>query len=825
MKRRKRVTENNIDASDFLIPYRTKVTIFGIVIFVFGFMCSLFLIHYDPSDYSYIQHIKMKDIFLIMDSNSSISYYASKVNNSYGLLGALVANALVNNFLGYFSISICIVTMYWGIQIARRSKNYKVTLYNTLFIIIFALLFSTLFGILSTSIDYFSMHKEYYGEVGYFLGNVTIRLIGSAGGLIIIFVLIFIFLTLLLKLELDKILQTLHTKLKFLIVEILKRIENIFIKTSDIGKTRKQSMLGSNRTSTQNISTSKPLIVIDKNNVGSKDLVTELNNIEDDQPAHVKINGSKQSALVPNQTISTGTDSKKLTDNSSQRMNVLQPWDDSLKFELPNVHLLDSFSSRAKVNQGRQAELNEKAKQLIEKLSIFGVEIQQISITPGPVVTLFEVVPKPHIKVNEITRLQNDLTLALRANSIRIIAPMPGKGTVGIEIPNVSPDIVLLQDIFSSDEFINSNYALPLGIGKTITGQIFIKDLASMPHLLVAGSTGSGKSVGLNTIINSLIFKLHPAKVKFVIIDPKRIDLKHYNRLKNHYLAICPDISNEIVFSPEDAIVVLKSLELEMEKRYEWMGLLNARNIQEYNSKFKSQNEIEREGKKIHKLPYIVVIVDELADLIITASKQIEDSVMRLAQMSRAAGIHLIFATQRPSTQILSGNIKVNFPARIAYKVSSRTDSIVVLDATGAEQLIGNGDLIFTMNDEMIRVQNAFINSEEIERILNFIEKQPGYDSPYILPSVKAQKGTKGSNVDDIDEMFAEAAKIVVKNKIASVTFLQRRLKLGYARAARIMDELENIGVVGPLESGKNRLVLIETEEELEELLNTYGIK
>jgi len=420
--------------------------------------------------------------------------------------------------------------------------------------------------------------------------------------------------------------------------------------------------------------------------------------------------------------------------------------------------------------------------------------------------------------------LKDDLALALKARGIRLIAPMPGRGTIGVEIPNDSPEIVRALSIFGSQKYQSTNYPLPLAMGKTADGDIFIEDLTTMPHLLIAGATGSGKSVGINTIINSFLFKLHPSKVKFVLIDPKRIELAMYKKLKRHYLAVCPDIKEEIITNPENAVTVLKSLEAEMDFRYDWLSKLDVRNIKEFNDKLATGKIKEKDGIEFHPLPYIVVIVDEFADLMITAGRQIEDSIARLAQMSRAAGIHLIFATQRPSVNVIRGNIKANFPSRIAYRVSSRADSFTILDQTGAEQLLGNGDMIYNKNDNMIRVQNAYISEQEINRVLDFIDSQEGFASPYLLPSVSNNNKGNREAVGEFDQLIYDAAVLVLRNRIASVTFLQRKLKLGYARAARIMDELEQIGIVGPLDGGKNRLVLIDTQDELDQIFDSYNI-
>ena len=423
--------------------------------------------------------------------------------------------------------------------------------------------------------------------------------------------------------------------------------------------------------------------------------------------------------------------------------------------------------------------------------------------------------------MREIVSLADDIALALAARGIRVIAPMPGKGTVGIEIPNRKPTIVKIRSVIGSPEFKNFNGVLPIAMGKTITGEVYCDDLARMPHLLIGGATGSGKSVGINTIIISLLYKLKPSEIKFVIIDPKKVELVNYRKLVNHYLAVCPDIDEEVITTPENAVLALKSLVLEMNERYDKFSKAGVRNIQDYNERVR-RGEIKSEGIEHYELPYIVVIVDELADLMLVASTDVEEPITRLAQLARGVGIHLVIATQRPSVDVITGLIKANFPTRIAYQVASKVDSRTILDMNGAEQLIGSGDMLYLPAgaSKPIRIQNAFVSTEEVERVVDYIVSQPGYDKPYELPSVIERKKVEINMWDELDELFDEAAKIVVRYQQASTSLLQRKLKIGYARAARIMDQLEREGIVGPpAEGGKTREVLLNSEIELESFL------
>jgi S-DNA-T family DNA segregation ATPase FtsK/SpoIIIE len=470
----------------------------------------------------------------------------------------------------------------------------------------------------------------------------------------------------------------------------------------------------------------------------------------------------------------------------------------------------------------KDEELKANAELVRSKLANFDVEIESVSVTPGPVITLYELVPASGVKISRIVNLADDLALALAAKGIRIIAPIPGKSAVGVEIPNRNPSMVHLRTVLNSTKFREFKAALPLALGKTISGDVYIDDLGKMPHLLIAGSTGSGKSVGINTFLASLLFRLHPSDVKFVIIDPKKIELTLYARLRHHFLAVSPDINEDIITTPENAVGILKSVELEMEQRYEKLAAAGVRNILDYNDRFKAGRLKDSEKVRHGKIPYLVVVIDELADLMITAAREVEEPIARLAQLARAVGIHLVLATQRPSVDVITGVIKANFPARIAYQVASKTDSRTILDMNGAEQLLGSGDMLYlpSGSPKPLRIQNAFISTDEVERLTEHIERQQGYSKPFQLPSVLARKSSRlGSSSSDRDEFFEEAARLIVRHQQGSVSLIQRRLKVGYSRAARIVDELEAAGIVGPFDGSKARLVLIEDETQLDRLL------
>lgn len=493
--------------------------------------------------------------------------------------------------------------------------------------------------------------------------------------------------------------------------------------------------------------------------------------------------------------------------------------DEQISFKNPHGGLL---TPPVKAEGVDNDELEMNARILQEKLETFKIHIENLEITPGPVVTQYAFQPAAGIKISRIESLSDDLAMALRAKGIRIIAPIPGKGSVGIEIPNNNPSLVTFSSVINSKKFDEKKMHLPVALGKTISGETSVTDLAKMPHLLVAGSTGSGKSVGVNTIINSLLYKKSPEDLKFVIIDPKKVELQQYKALKSHYLAVSPDIRSDIVTDPIEAVALLKSTVLEMENRYDILAKVGQRNIADYNEKVQQGKYKDDPEMEHRKMPYIVVIVDEFADLMLTASKEIEEPIVRLAQMARAVGIHLVLATQRPSVDVITGIIKANFPARIAYLVASKIDSRTILDTGGAEQLLGMGDMLFLPSGKPKpeRIQNAFISTDEVEAVCEYIGNQKGYTTPYILPSIHEKAESEGMiAASDRDPLFRDAASLVISTQQGSVSLIQRRLKVGYARAGRIMDELEDSGIVGPFEGSKARQVYLESEAELESII------
>ncbi|PBQ34914.1 cell division protein FtsK [Sphingobacteriaceae bacterium] len=487
-------------------------------------------------------------------------------------------------------------------------------------------------------------------------------------------------------------------------------------------------------------------------------------------------------------------------------------------YQFPSFELLNDYGNiHSKVNQ---EELIANKNKILNTLKNYGIEIDKIMATVGPTVTLYEIVPAAGVRISKIKNLEDDIALSLAALGIRIIAPIPGKGTIGIEVPNQNPEMVPMKNILASEKFNNSVFELPIALGKTISNEIFIADLAKMPHLLMAGATGQGKSVGLNAVLVSLLYKKHPAQVKFVLVDPKKVELTLFNKIERHFLAKLPNSEDAIITDNTKVIHTLNSLCIEMDNRYALLQDAQVRNIKEYNTKFVNRKLNPNDGHKF--LPYIVLVVDEFADLIMTAGKEVETPIARLAQLARAIGIHLIIATQRPSVNIITGTIKANFPARIAFRVTSKIDSRTILDSGGADQLIGRGDMLLSTGNDLIRIQCAFVDTPEVEKITEFIGNQRAYPSAFLLPEYVGEEGELGKEEVDLserDKMFDEAAKLIVQFQQGSASFLQRKLKLGYNRAGRIVDQLEAAGFIGPFEGSKAREVLVKDMAQMEEIL------
>jgi len=571
-----------------------------------------------------------------------------------------------------------------------------------------------------------------------------------------------------------------------------------------------------------------------KENVEKSILSQFEENVDDDQPtisnySEIKLSTENQELTLENDTtkeeefvVETVEEESIVKENLATKLvedfGEFDPTLELSNFRFPSIDLLKDYGdSGITINQ---EELEANKNRIVETLRNYKIDIAQIKATVGPTVTLYEIIPEAGIRISKIKSLEDDIALSLSALGIRIIAPIPGKGTIGIEVPNQKLSVVPMKTVISSVKFQNAEMELPIALGKTISNETFVVDLAKMPHMLMAGATGQGKSVGLNAVLTSLLYKKHPAEVKFILVDPKKVELTLFNKIERHYLAKLPDVEEAIITDNTKVIHTLNSLCIEMDNRYELLKDASVRNIKEYNQKFKKRMLNPEAGHRF--LPYIVLVVDEFADLIMTAGKEVETPIARLAQLARAIGIHLIIATQRPSVNVITGIIKANFPARIAFRVTSKIDSRTILDSQGADQLIGRGDLLYTQGADLIRVQCAFVDTPEVEKVCEFIGSQKAYPDAYLLPEYVGEDG--GSNLDiDISErdaLFRDAAEVVVTSQQGSTSLIQRKLKLGYNRAGRLIDQLEAAGIVGPFEGSKARAVLIPDLVALEHFLS-----
>ena len=560
--------------------------------------------------------------------------------------------------------------------------------------------------------------------------------------------------------------------------------------------------------------------------------VNYMKNPEEDEPTEIDLDLGSRSAPEADdlaelelqiETVVVEPPAKGIIEHQTLETRY-DPTLDLSGYKYPPLDLLSDYGGES-LNVNKE-ELEANKDKIVNTLSNYDIKIAKIKATIGPAVTLYEIVPEAGVRISRIKNLEDDIALSLAAMGIRIIAPIPGKGTIGIEVPNQSPEIVSIKSLLGTEKFKNSSFELPFVLGKTISNETFIADLVKMPHLLMAGATGQGKSVGLNTIITSLLYKKHPSQVKFVLIDPKKVELTLYNKIERHFLAKLPDAEEAIITDTKKVIRTLNSLNIEMDSRYDLLRDAQVRNIKEYNEKFFTRKLNPNDGHQF--LPYIVIVIDEFADLIMTAGREIETPLARLAQLARATGIHLIIATQRPSVNIITGTIKANFPARIAFRVISKIDSRTILDSSGADQLIGRGDMLLSTGSDLIRIQCAFVDTPEIDKLTEFIGSQRGYPEAFALPEYYDEEtgsSPKEFNANEKDEFFGEAARLVVQHQHGSTSLIQRKLKLGYNRAGRIIDQLESAGIVGPFEGSKAREVRYKELSALEEHLSLMGQK
>ncbi|GIK21619.1 MAG: DNA translocase FtsK [Ignavibacterium sp.] len=816
LKKKKNVkgksTKDSSDKSYFTFTSKNKRQILGLFLVVFAIVLFFSIITFDRFDEANLTDLPA-DFIKSFDERIDIQ-------NWLGVTGAHIAKFFVKATFGYFSITIPVVLFLWGISFFK-TIDFKFRLHLSNLLLISTLIIASFFGVLRSNYDLFGSTYELSGFIGDYIGKFLSGLIGGIGSILLLgfgFVSLLIFAV---DIDIKNILlffkdifsfnenveedQKLKEKIEVKEKENLDKIK----KLSDDKRKKKEKYNKEELSAADLVETEAE----EQTNIR----IIRKNNAPVPEPENEVVNDENKKVDI----VKTGElPEKKEKSETENEMKLPNQWEEEIEYKLPGLDLLDMAPEED--YKVAEEELTRNAELLKDKLKLFDIEIKDISVTPGPVVTLYEIVPAPGVKISKIVGLENDIALALAARGIRIIAPIPGKSAIGVEIPNAKASLVNARSVIG--RINESEVELPLALGKTISGDVYVADLAKMPHLLIAGSTGSGKSVGINMIISSLLYTKHPSEVKFTMVDPKKIELSFYNKLRKHYLAVSPDLDEEIITEPQNAVLMLKSVEYEMERRYDKLAKAGVRNIVDYNKKVKDPKTKPHDTDTIkhHPIPYIIVVVDELADLMITAGKDVEEPITRLAQLARAVGIHLVLATQRPSVNVITGVIKANFSSRIAYQVATKIDSRTILDMNGAEQLLGRGDMLFlpTGSPKPIRVQNAFISTEEVEKITNFVYSQQAYSKPYFLPSLYDKKKESSTGVSaDLDPMFEEAAKVIVRHQQGSVSLLQRRLKLGYSRAARIVDQLEEAGIVGPNDGSKARTVLVENEEQLETIL------
>ena len=738
------------------------------------------------------------------------------VQNWLGKFGAFLSHLLIYKGFGVAAFIIVRLFFLTGLYLilgipARKLKNIW---FWDLFVVIIV---SISFGFFATSLP------ELGGTIGYELNLFLQDYIGKTGTLLILFFGLIIYIIFKMKISPESIQSFFDTTDEKQIVGGVP----MPINNDKKGYNLEEFAVDVDEVDDIHLKTNGSQFEINKEAL--KPTISNSSDIKRDpiaKPLAMEITAASATESITSATesfvIETVADEDIIEENLASRLvadfGLFDPTLDLSNYKFPTLDLLKEYSTGGiTINQ---EELEENKNRIVDTLRNYKIEIAQIKATVGPSVTLYEIVPEAGIRISKIKSLEDDIALSLSALGIRIIAPIPGKGTIGIEVPNKNPTMVSMKSVIGSAKFQEAEMELPIALGKTISNETFVVDLAKMPHLLMAGATGQGKSVGLNAVLTSLLYKKHPAEVKFVLVDPKKVELTLFNKIERHYLAKLPDMDDAIITDNAKVVNTLNSLCVEMDNRYSLLKDAMVRNIKEYNDKFKARKLNPENGHRF--LPYIVLVVDEFADLIMTAGKEVEVPIARLAQLARAIGIHLIIATQRPSVNVITGLIKANFPARIAFRVTSKIDSRTILDTQGADQLIGRGDLLYTNGNDVVRVQCAFIDTPEVEKITDFIGSQKAYATAYLLPEFVGEESGINLDVDisDRDTLFREAAEIIVNAQQGSASLLQRKLKLGYNRAGRLIDQLEAAGIVGPFEGSKARSVNILDMSSLDQFFN-----
>lgn len=750
------------------------------------------------------------NLFKSSEELETLGFENPVVDNWLGKFGALLSHQFIYKWFGIASFIFVGLFFVFGYRLLFKVRVYPLN--KTFAYSLFFLLF------ISTTIAYFhgfasNMPHFVEGEFGFWSNRLLQAQIGTAGvgGLLLFSILTFLVIVYNLEFKLPE------RKVGVGMEDEADEVEEILVRPVAVNREVKAEevelspKINGNRSDVkreQNIA--RPAFEIEE-----KEEVPVF-----EKPTPVVINEE----LKPSPTLSV----EEVVEEKKADANVLvekfgqyDPKLDLSSYKYPHLGLLKDYGTGKITINNHELEANKD--KIVDTLGNYNIEIEKIKATIGPTVTLYEIIPKPGVRISKIKNLEDDIALSLAALGIRIIAPMPGKGTIGIEVPNSHPEMVSMQSVLATEKFQHTDMDLPIALGKTISNEVFIADLAKMPHLLVAGATGQGKSVGINAILTSLLFKKHPSELKFVLVDPKKVELSLFRKIERHFLAKLPGEEDAIITDTKKVINTLNSLCIEMDQRYDLLKNGSVRNLKEYNVKFVNRRLNPEEGHRY--LPFIVLVVDEFADLMMTAGKEVETPIARLAQLARAVGIHLVIATQRPSVNIITGTIKANFPARLAFRVLSKVDSRTILDSGGADQLIGRGDMLLSTGSELIRIQCAFVDTPEVDAISEYIGDQRGYSSAFLLPEYIDENGEGSSSSDfdseDRDKLFEDAARLVVTHQQGSTSLIQRRMKLGYNRAGRIIDQLESAGIVGPFEGSKARLVLYPDEASLERYLDS----
>jgi len=732
-----------------------------------------------------------------------------EAKNWLSKFGALISDFFIYQGFGIASFSIAVLITISGIYLFFGMASRKLAsfwFWGTLVMIW-----------LSIVLGFFTKHAILGGTIGFEMNDFLQDYLGFFGTVLLLFFLFIAYTALRLKLTPEMVGSFVKTKKDDINAEFKAAkeasVQKMTANVTDEEQDWKKQIISTEEKPV--VDDTAPEIDFENNlsEVNSSSEKTHINYTSEEKEKETEELAMEVETAPEEEVVDEDNLSKKLVSDFGE----FDPTLELGNYKYPTLELLQDYGGGITINQ---KELEENKNRIVDTLKNYKIEIAQIKATVGPTVTLYEIVPEAGIRISKIKNLEDDIALSLAALGIRIIAPIPGKGTIGIEVPNKNATIVSMRSVIASPKFQNAEMELPMALGKTISNETFVVDLAKMPHMLMAGATGQGKSVGLNAILTSLLYCKHPAEVKFVLVDPKKVELTLFNKIERHYLAKLPDTEDAIITDNTKVINTLNSLCIEMDDRYELLKDAMVRNIKEYNVKFKNRKLNPENGHKF--LPYIVLVVDEFADLIMTAGKEVETPIARLAQLARAVGIHLIIATQRPSVNVITGIIKANFPARIAFRVTSKIDSRTILDGPGADQLIGRGDMLFTQGSSMKRLQCAFVDTPEVDKITEFIGSQKAYPDAHMLPAYESEESGTGLdiNVNDRDGLFREAAEIIVTAQQGSASLLQRKLKVGYNRAGRIIDQLEAAGIVGPFEGSKARQVLFTDLAALEQLLN-----